>query len=85
MRVARRAIETLGEPVSLDDGQTVIVGASAGVAVFPESEAIETLAALFDRADRALYASKENGRGRVTLDAAPPAGQGHGAGAAEQD
>jgi len=82
VRVARRAIETLGEPIPLDDGQTVVVGASVGVAVFPRHDPVETLGALFDRADHALYASKENGRGRVTLDAAPLAGQGSGVAAA---
>lgn len=77
VRVAERAIESLGEPISLDDGRTVMVGASAGVAVFPQTEGIETLGGLFDRADRALYHSKETGRARVTLD--HPEGVGRGA------
>ena len=70
VRVARRAIEALGELIPLDDGQNVVVGASLGVAVFPLAEGSETLGALFDRADRALYQSKNSGRGRVTLDPA---------------
>lgn len=68
VRVAERAIESMGEPIALDDGRTVVVGASVGVAVFPATANIETLDVMFDRADRALYASKNNGRGRVTLD-----------------
>jgi|GEM_PF-609609 len=64
--IAGRAIESLNEPVYLPDGRSAVVGASVGVAVFPDG--LESLTALFERADRALYASKKKGGASVSLD-----------------
>ncbi|WP_085315232.1 diguanylate cyclase domain-containing protein [Derxia lacustris] len=57
--VARAAIEALAEPLPAGDSASAQVGASIGVAVFPAGG--ETLVALFDRADRALYRAKSAG------------------------
>lgn len=67
---AQRVLEALASPIGLDNGQHVLVGASVGVALF-QGQAVESLTALIDRADRALYASKRGGKGQVTLAQAP--------------
>ncbi len=59
-RVARRILSVLAAPLTLE-GHEVVVGASMGVAVFPQDgEDPETL---IRNADAALYHAKENGRG----------------------
>lgn len=69
-RLAGRAIDSLRQPVALDDGRGVAVGASAGVAVFPLGGQPERATDVFERADRALYRSKAKGGNRVELE--PP-------------
>lgn len=70
-QVAARVIARLAEPVMLDDGGTVRIGASVGVALTGENH--DTLDALLGRADTALYAAKREGKNRWRLaDAAEP-------------
>jgi diguanylate cyclase (GGDEF)-like protein/PAS domain S-box-containing protein len=57
---ARKLIDTLSEPVSIKDHQ-VYVGASIGIAVFPDDG--QDFTTLTKRADNAMYASKAQGRG----------------------
>lgn len=73
-RLAGRAIDSIRQPVALDDGREVAVGASAGVAIFPLGGQPERAADVFERADRALYRSKAGGGNRVELE--PPAAAG---------
>ncbi|MBB3999389.1 putative bifunctional diguanylate cyclase/phosphodiesterase [Aureimonas pseudogalii] len=63
-QLCRSLCEALAAPI--DCGETVVApGCSAGVAFYPAAG--RTAAALFDRADYALYHSKEKARGAVTL------------------
>ncbi|MET0259255.1 MAG: EAL domain-containing protein, partial [Methylobacterium sp.] len=62
--LCRRLCEALAAPIDCGDA-VVASGCSAGLAFFPAAG--RTAAALFDRADYALYHSKEKARGRVTL------------------
>ena len=55
-------------PFQLDDGSSVSITASVGVAAVEYSN--DTPASLFRRADRALYAAKRAGRNRVVAEAA---------------
>jgi diguanylate cyclase (GGDEF)-like protein len=66
MEVADKVLLSLVAPIGLDDGQYVLASASIGVALF-QGDPTEPLTALIDRADRALYASKRNGKGVASL------------------
>ncbi|MEO8386509.1 MAG: GGDEF domain-containing protein [Betaproteobacteria bacterium] len=68
LRFGERAVEAFREPFLLEKGATAEVGLSVGIAVFPPQQEVETLNALFDRADRALYQSKKRGGSSFTLD-----------------
>lgn len=57
--VARRIVDAVSEPVAVAD-QVIEVGASVGVAVSPVGAPVDDL---MERADRALYAVKSEGRG----------------------
>ncbi|MBL8967724.1 MAG: diguanylate cyclase, partial [Spirochaetaceae bacterium] len=62
--VALRVIKSLGRPVEID-GKSVRVGASVGIAIFPEDGAdAETL---LRNADAAMYRAKEEGRNTYRL------------------
>ncbi len=63
-RVAQLIIDVVSEPVVLD-GQDVIVGASIGIALFPDdgSEQIS----LLNNADEAMYKAKRDGRNRYSF------------------
>ncbi len=61
-RVGRRLVDGLSAPMSFD-GLTVDIGASVGFAVYPTDATDEEQ--LMRRADTALYAVKEAGRGNV--------------------
>ncbi|WP_158568070.1 MULTISPECIES: ligand-binding sensor domain-containing diguanylate cyclase [unclassified Duganella] len=65
----RRAIEAA--PVPIDDGQTIDVTASFGVAEFDPARPSVSLE-LIGRADAALYRAKAQGRNRVLFDADEP-------------
>lgn len=61
--VAARIVAALSEPFTLDDGATVRIGASVGIAL---AEPIgETIGGLMHRADVALSRAKADGRGCV--------------------
>ncbi|WP_157269833.1 putative bifunctional diguanylate cyclase/phosphodiesterase [Azohydromonas aeria] len=64
LALARRAIEAVCQPVALS-GQEVRMGASIGVALFPEHG--QDAATLLRAADTAMYAAKTNGRMGVQL------------------
>lgn len=63
-----RAIELIRQPVVLPDRRSVTVGASSGVAVFPSGDEPERASDVFDRADRALYRCKAEGRSVATTE-----------------
>ena len=56
--------ETIRKPLELSPSVSIILTASVGVAIFPESPDLETL---MSSADKALYTAKESGRNRVVL------------------
>jgi diguanylate cyclase len=60
--LVERAVELIRQPVVLPDRRSVSVGASTGVAVFPSGDDPERASDVFDRADRALYRCKAEGR-----------------------
>ena len=68
--VLRRIVDVLSAPVDLRGDVEVRVGASVGVALFPDDGADATI--LLARADAAMYASKRGGKGRVRYHQAPP-------------
>jgi diguanylate cyclase (GGDEF)-like protein len=65
-RVARKIIEVLHEPITIE-GHLVDVGASTGIAVFPEHGADADT--LMRRADVAMYSAKRAGSGFEVYDA----------------
>jgi diguanylate cyclase (GGDEF)-like protein len=65
-QVAERIREAIAaEPISLEDGTTLRVTASVGVAIFPRDATAELL--LVEKADRALYMAKRDGRNRTVV------------------
>lgn len=64
LMVGQKLLEALGQPL-LVDGQTIAISASVGVACFHGVE--ETAEQLMQRADLAMYAAKQSGRGKVCL------------------
>jgi len=61
---AERVIDKLSQPLELD-GHRVQIGASIGIAIFPQDTSDPT--ELYRLADKALYYAKEHGRNRCTL------------------
>jgi len=57
-----RIIQALAQPIRID-GVEIKVGASIGAALFPEDG--DTVDALLKKADNALYAAKQSGRGKL--------------------
>lgn len=64
-RVSQELVASLSEPYALSRNREAIVGASIGIAVFPEHGS--TLEELLQHADTALYRAKEQGRGRFVF------------------
>ncbi len=64
VKVAERIITAIASPLTLD-GHQITVGASAGVALYPDHA--PTVPALISAADRALYSVKAAGRGAVAM------------------
>ena len=79
--LASQIMTAVGEPIRLENGVDADVGISLGIAVAPDDAVDAT--AIMATADRALYASKEGGRGRALFaadggaDAAQTAGDSH--------
>lgn len=61
--LAQHIIASVSQPMTLSGGAVVDVGLSLGIAIAPEDGA--TARPIMSMADRALYASKEGGRGRA--------------------
>lgn len=61
--LASQIMSAVGQPITLDNGITTDVGISLGIAIAPDDAAGAN--AIMATADRALYASKEGGRGRA--------------------
>jgi len=61
-RVAERLLQVLGQPY-LIDGERVHVGGSIGVAIYPDDA--DSVEALLQDADQALYRAKDEGRHRL--------------------
>lgn len=67
-RVAEKIRTLLSQPFDIE-GDTIILGASIGVSLFPDDGGdIETL---IKRADAAMYVAKEAGKNRVALHSSP--------------
>ncbi len=62
--VARKIVNRLGEPFQIDD-KTVHIGSSVGVALTANGQ--DSVQALMQRADAALYQAKRAGRGRFEM------------------
>jgi len=62
--IATDIVDNVSEPLVID-GHNIAVGVSIGIAVSTDPE--DTAEGLLQRADIALYKSKLNGRGRVTI------------------
>lgn len=60
-RVADKLIERIAQPVDLGEGRIATLGASIGMALFPEHG--EDAALLIELADNAMYRAKKQGRG----------------------
>lgn len=76
LRVAERILAALAQPVGRGEGGAIAVSASLGAVIWDGAVAGPLSAErLLNEADRALYRSKDAGRGRVTFAAgeAPPA------------
>ena len=65
MRVAERLRHLASEPITLDDGRTLDITVSVGVATSPASMRADALEQLLSQADVALYRAKAMGRNRV--------------------
>jgi diguanylate cyclase (GGDEF)-like protein/PAS domain S-box-containing protein len=64
--IAQNIIAGLGKPIAIGEGKFARIGASIGVSVTGMTR--EPAAALLRRADVAMYAAKQAGRGQVCLD-----------------
>lgn len=63
--IAQNIIAGLSKPIAIGEGQFARIGASIGIAV--TGAAREPAAVLLRRADEAMYAAKQSGRGRACL------------------
>ncbi len=70
--IARNIIAGLDKPIAVGDGKFARVGASIGISLAGATR--EPAAALLRRADVAMYAAKQAGRGRAVLERPPGTG-----------
>lgn len=63
LKIGTDLIRVISEPMTLEDIGTVEIGASIGLAHFPDDA--DTLRDLMAAADTAMYQAKANGRGRI--------------------
>lgn len=63
-RLAEQLIDALAEPIALADGRSATVGASIGIAGFPQDGSAQEI--LLRAADRAMYTAKRGGKNRYT-------------------
>ena len=63
--VAAELVQALCQPIPLDDGQVAHVGASIGIACFPQHGSARR--ELAQRADEALYAVKRAGKNAYAM------------------
>lgn len=63
--LAQRVVDTMREPIALSSGAAVLIGASVGVAVYPDDASNRH--DLMRRADEALYRAKSAGKDRVAV------------------
>jgi diguanylate cyclase (GGDEF)-like protein/PAS domain S-box-containing protein len=70
MAIAQKIVAAVSKPIDLGDGNSAGIGASIGIAFIKESG--DSPAALLRRADQAMYAAKQAGRGRVQLAQSEP-------------
>lgn len=63
--VAEKLLQQLGRPVDLGIGRSDSVGASIGIALFPQHS--QTLEDLISKADKAMYWVKEHGRNQYQI------------------
>jgi diguanylate cyclase (GGDEF)-like protein len=66
LKAAEKILKVVAETPFPFEGKGIDVTVSCGISHFMEGE-VDTIDTLIMEADRALYASKENGRNRVTL------------------
>lgn len=64
IRVARRLLEAVGEPITLS-GQQFRIGCSLGISLYPEDA--DTSQLLLQKADAAMYRAKQEGRNTFRL------------------
>lgn len=69
--MAERLIASLAEPILLGEGQSILIGASIGIAGFPQDG--DEYEVLLRAADQAMYAAKRGGKNRYTYAARPDA------------
>jgi diguanylate cyclase (GGDEF)-like protein/PAS domain S-box-containing protein len=69
--IAQNIINGLGKPIAIGDGKFAHIGASIGISL--TGLAREPAAALLRRADMAMYAAKQAGKGRAMLGQLPEA------------
>lgn len=62
--LAQRIIETLSQPISLQEGMAKI-GASIGIAIFPKCHS--NIELCIQKADAAMYKAKKSGKGRYSM------------------
>lgn len=67
IEVAERVRQTIEQSVTVYDGESLKVTVSCGVAMYDIDRDLSAKS-IIDRADRALYKSKQEGRNRVTAD-----------------
>lgn len=73
--MAERLIASLADPIPVGDGQSIIVGASVGIAGFPHDG--HDAEALLRAADQAMYTAKRGGKNRFVYAETPDASPTH--------